>query len=387
MWLPIVALLMAGQAAPEAGNTVSQVVVTGRLKDQPTDARVEVAGDEQGADRYAVSIWPATAYQTLMRGEVILGCLIDVHGLARWCRVEQEHPQGKGFGEAALQLRTTFKLDPKTGPDGKPVNAVMTIGLTFEPPKKEIYGTEGDRSAVSSIRGERAAAEMARIFKPKAGNPLAMRKVTMVDNPVWARAPDFADLAAGYPQAGAGIEGYAAVHCKVDRSGADAGELSHCQIIKEAPFDHGFAEAALGLARRFRLERASLAEAPRSGELWVDIPIRLPPPDSDELKAREVTAPTWLSGVDPEKAPKVFPPQAADQGVASGRGVARCTVGADGVLTACTPLAGEPEGLGFSEAAAKLSETLRMNLWSADAAPVVGGIVQVPIRLNLRASR
>jgi hypothetical protein len=385
MWLPFVAFLAAVQ--PAVPTTVSPVEVTAPLKDIPTDAKVEVAGDEQGADRYAVSIWPATAYQTLTQGQVILACLIDVHGLAEWCRVEHEHPAGKGFGKAALQLRPTFKIDPKTAADGKPVNAVMTIGLTFNPPKKELYGTQADRGAISSIRGERAAAEMARIFKPKAGNPLAMRKVTMVDNPVWIAAPDFDDLARAYPAGGGGIEGYAAVHCKVDRRGPDAGALSHCQIIKETPHDRGFAQAALGLARQFRLEPAALSRAPRSGELWVDIPIRLPPSQAAELRARTVNAPVWVSGIDPATAPKLFPPQAADQGITSGRGVARCTVEADGALSGCTPLAGAPDGVGFSEAAAKLSETLRMNLWSADAAPVIGGTVEVPIRLNLRASR
>ncbi len=48
------------------------------------------------------------------------------------------------------------------------------------------------------------------------------------------------------------------------------------------------------------------------------------------------------------------------------------------------PEAGDPDGLGFSEAAAKLASTMRMNLWSADGAPVEGGVVHIPIRLNLK---
>jgi hypothetical protein len=60
-------------------------------------------------------------------------------------------------------------------------------------------------------------------------------------------------------------------------------------------------------------------------------------------------------------------------------------VAADGALTQCAPEAAEPAGLGFSEAAAKLASTMKMNLWSTDGAPVEGGVVHIPIRLNLKA--
>ena len=68
------------------------------------------------------------------------------------------------------------------------------------------------------------------------------------------------------------------------------------------------------------------------------------------------------------------------------RGVARCTVGPDGAMSDCVPEPGEPDGLGFSEAAAKLASAMRMNLWSADGAPVQGGVVHIPIRLNLKGA-
>jgi hypothetical protein len=80
----------------------------------------------------------------------------------------------------------------------------------------------------------------------------------------------------------------------------------------------------------------------------------------------------------------VFPPEAAAQGLSSGRGVARCVVAVDGGLTDCTPEVGDPDGMGFSEAAAKLASTMKMNPWSADAAPVDGAVVRVAIRLNLK---
>jgi hypothetical protein len=33
----------------------------------------------------------------------------------------------------------------------------------------------------------------------------------------------------------------------------------------------------------------------------------------------------------------------------------------------------------------KLASAMRMNLWSADGAPVEGGVIHIPIRLNLKA--
>jgi hypothetical protein len=209
-----------------------------------------------------------------------------------------------------------------------------------------------------------------------------MRQVTMLDNPVWIAAATFDDLARAYPAKGDGVEGYAAAHCRVERSGARAGALRDCQIIKETPLDRGFGAAALGLAAKFRVAPTAAASAPNSTPVWVDVPIRMPPPA--ELADRTVMAPLWMAGLDPRATPHVFPPEAVASGLTTGRGVARCTVAADGTMTACAPETGEPDGLGFSEAAAKLATGMRMNLWSADAAPVEGGVVHIPIRLNLK---
>jgi hypothetical protein len=67
-------------------------------------------------------------------------------------------------------------------------------------------------------------------------------------------------------------------------------------------------------------------------------------------------------------------------GLASGRGVARCVVGAQGLLAGRVADPGAPDDLGFSDAAARLASGRRMSLWSADAAPVAGALVRVPIR-------
>jgi hypothetical protein len=173
------------------------------------------------------------------------------------------------------------------------------------------------------------------------------------------------------------VEGYAVAHCRV----ATTGELTECQITKEIPEKLGFKAAALNLSRKFRILPA-LALTPTPTPLWVDLPIRFPPPG--DVEQPTVKAPIWLVQFDPNNAPKVFPPEAAAQGLTTGVGVARCTVASDGSLTGCSPAPGDPDGLGFSEAAVTLASVMKMNLWSADAAPVAGAVALISIRLNLK---
>jgi TonB family protein len=384
MLAQILALMFVAAAPLEApATTVSPLTVKapppGKLP--PADAVVDVASDDESASGDFVAVWPALAYQTGAEGHVRLNCKVDTHGLAETCDVVSESPAGKGFGAAALELRPTFKLVPRKGADGQPVTALMTLNLSFVPPAKDLVGTQATSAAIRTTKdvdGLVAAQTSLR------GNPLAMRNVTMVDDPVWAAAPNFDDLAAAYPPTGGGVEGYVAAHCKVDRSGPKAGLLQQCGAIKEAPHGAGFAKAALSLAPKFRIAPEALARAPHGAELWVDVPIRLPP--RAVIVDRTIMAPIWVASFDPRATPKLFPPEAVAGGLTTGRGVARCEVAADGALTTCAPEPGDPDGLGFSEAAVKLASAMKMNLWSADAAPVIGGVIHIPIRLNLKTT-
>jgi hypothetical protein len=320
------------------------------------------------------AIWPSGMTHSGVDGHVILNCVVDVHGLAESCKVASETPAGKRLGRAALELRSTFKLTPALGADGQPVRAVMAIRILYKAPSQDFDNVQFQRAVRKGGFGT--------LDLPPTHNPIATRNEAMLDNPVWTTAATFDDLAAAYPAKGGGVEGYAAAHCRVERDGDKAGELRDCQIIKETPGELGFGKAALALASKFRAEPATLLVIPRREPLWVDIPMRLLPPSAEA--ERVIAAPRWLAGIDPRSAPKLFPPEAAAQGLTTGRGVARCTVGVDGALTGCAPEAGDPDGLGFSEAAAKLASGMKMNLWSADGSPVEGGVVHIPIRLNLK---
>jgi hypothetical protein len=364
-------LALAAAAVPPAeettppSRTLSPVTVSpipSQGPRPPADVKIDMGGSNDDDIAQPVVIWPAGAYQTRKDGRVVLRCDIDVHGLAQRCAVIFEAPAGHGFGHAAQEMRPTFKLPPTLGPDGQPVAAVKNISLFFKAP-------QGTFSMQDFFAGR----------ADTAGMPRNLRKVIELDDPVWVQAASFDDLAAAYPANGDGAEGYAVARCQVARSGV----VAACQTMKELPEGHGFGDAALRLAvAKFRISPQTANPFHRDPVL-VDVAIRFQPPGKLD---RTIMAPVWLAGIDPKATPQLFPPEAVASGLTTGRGIARCTVGPDGGMTACVPEPGEPDGLGFSEAAAKLASGMKMNLWGADAAPVVGGVVHIPIRLNLKGS-
>jgi TonB family protein len=361
----------APQGGPTAPTPVSPVTVEAQRpgKPPPVDATVNVAQGDDATGGIWASVWPADAYEERIPGHVVLRCNVDRYGLAEACQVVYEKPPGKGFGAAALQLRPTLKVKPATGPDG-PIDAVMNIGIDFDPPDPQ-YNFASSAAMPGQSEDANPGLDMM-------GNPAQRRAISMLNNPVWARTVSYDDVTRAYPAKAGGVEGYAVAHCEVD----SRGRLSGCQVIREDPEKRGFGQAALALASRF-LVAPEWAVAPRHAALWVDIPFRFPPPGA--AQARTVASPYWLTGFDPDAALKLYPPEAAAQGVTTGRGVARCTVTQDGRLTDCTPAPAEPEGLGFSEAAVKLASTMRMNPWSRDGAPVDGATILVAVTLNLSA--
>jgi TonB family protein len=365
------AAVMAGDpadTAPSAAVTVSPLVVKPKAPAKGT-VQMDTADDwiHKPDNATILSVWPAAAYQARVSGKAMLSCKVDAHGLAEECEVLSEYPKGLGFGKAALLLRPTFKLKPAIGPNG-PVTAMMNVPIEFNAEDNDNIQFQNPTNTVGSNLNARSISLN--------GTRPEMRAVTMLDHPIWAQAAGFDDVARAYPPNGGGVEGYAVAHCHVERSGA----LTGCEIRKEIPENHGFGKAAAGLGSKFRVTPDS-ARMPHKDPLWVDIPIRFPAPGA--AQGRTVDSPTWVAGFDPDKVLKLFPPEAAAQGVTTGRGVAQCVVAPDGSLTDCTPQAADPAGLGFSEAAVKLASGLRMNPWSADGGPVDGAVVNIPIRLNL----
>jgi TonB family protein len=382
----LLAILAEDPPAPAPPRTeVSPLVVTAPPKTAPpaADATVVVGSDQDNLQSQGVSIWPTAAREAGLSGRVILRCKVDVHGLAESCAIAYESPPGRGFGGAALALRPLLKLTPRTGPDG-PTEATMNIAINFDRQEtqsnlREVMARAAGPGGVPPESGGALAREGVGETNARDlvvyHNPVATRRVTMMDSAAWVQAPTFEDLAAAYPSEGAGLEGYAVAHCKAERTGV----LSRCAVAKEVPVGHGFGKAVLGLAPRFRISPEAMAQAPQGAPVEVDVPVRFP--SAAEAKDRTVRAPVWVAGADPQSQMRDFPTAVAKKD--SPGAVVQCRVGTGGALTACAIELTSPDGLDFDDAAVKLASRLKMNLWSAEAGPVEGGVVHLPVNLAL----
>jgi TonB family protein len=92
-----------------------------------------------------------------------------------------------------------------------------------------------------------------------------------------------------------------------------------------------------------------------------------------------VTDPDWIETPNGDDFATYFPPVAAMLSL-GGRVVMRCQVSTTGTLDDCTITNEAPAGLGFGEAALKISQYFRMKPMSVDGASVAGGKINIPIR-------
>ena len=372
-----------GPATPagDSATTVKPIVVEGsdRKGGPPPDATVLIPSDDTAGGGHWASVWPAGAYQAHISGHVILACDVDQYGLAERCDVASETPVGRGFGAAALELRPTFKLKPPVGSDGPPTT-LMRIAVEFKAPETQVdFGRGRDGGPVGERAGVPGRPQEMTADMTDWRNPLVRRPVAMLNNPVWTKTVGYDDVLRAYPAKAAGVEGYAVAHCEVRSSGS----LAQCQIIKEDPENLGFGKAAVKLASQFQVS-SEWVKAPGHADVWTDIPIRFP--GAGAAGNRTVASPYWVSGFDPDQTLKLFPPEAAAQGVTHGRGVAKCVVEKDGTLADCSPVDAESDGAGFSEVAVRLASTMRMNPWTVDGQPVDGAVVRLGVQLKLRAN-
>lgn len=386
--LAMAGLLAGGAVAapPPTGREVSPVLVSPRVKDAPpADVTVQIGSNGDVVRGQDISIWPAAARAAGLGGLVTLNCRIDTHGLAETCRVIFETPLGKGFGGAALALRPTLKVEPRKDADGAPVDADMNIAVRFGAPEYQSNLQDVEQARSPSV-GQFASDPAFDVGHHEinggqvevAHNPVAMRPVTFLTEPAWAAAPDYQAWASAYPAAGGGVEGYAVAHCRVEKTGV----LTRCVVAKELPVSHGFGKAAVALASQFQASPQAMAAAPRGAPIEVDVPIRFPPPA--EAKDRVVRAPLWIAGHDPQTLMQAFPVKIRPN---SPGAIVKCEVGFDGGLTGCAIEMTSPDGLDFDDAAVKLASGLKMNLWSAEAGPVLGGEVHIPVRADLAVGR
>ncbi|HSK38221.1 MAG TPA: energy transducer TonB, partial [Arenibaculum sp.] len=275
-----------------------------------------------------------------LSGEATVQGTISPQGTLEGCEVTWENPPGMGFGNAALLLTPSFLLKPGLR-DGKPVSTSVSIPISFK--------TDG------SFSGDR---------------------LEMISNPLWAAAPSFADMAAAWPSKAKAAFGHVSMRCGITPEGG----LRSCDVLTETPGMQGFGKAAMALAPKFRLLINGTLE-PKLAKAEINLPIRFTNPAA--AGPRVITKPKWITTIDPEKVVSIFPYEAAEAGVKSGRGVADCLVAPNGKLVDCKAAPATPEGLGFSEAAVQVASIMIMNPWSDGGGPVDGVRLRLPVSFNL----
>ena len=79
----------------------------------------------------------------------------------------------------------------------------------------------------------------------------APKKPVIVTNPSWARIPSREEIQAAYPTKALmmGRSGRVVMRCETQIDGT----LKDCAILSETPTSYGFGDAALSLARRFKM--------------------------------------------------------------------------------------------------------------------------------------
>ncbi|HEY2483381.1 MAG TPA: TonB family protein, partial [Caulobacteraceae bacterium] len=278
--------------------------------------------------------YPRGAAAVGLSGRVVLHCQVVPDGRLERCVLAREFPTGAGFGVAALSLAHFFRVDPKSEATRRG-DLDLPIGFATQ--------TNEDEQLVTGP---------------------------------WLAAPSFADTGAAYPDIGGGVAGQVFLHCALERDGS----VRSCRSRFARPPDREFDAAALKLSHEFRM--LVDPRIMRSGQsMATNVLLSMAAPYSDDAKNRRIIDPLWLAVPDAAALARFYPPPAAAKGVASGVGATDCTVAADGSLQGCHPFGdGEPPGLGFSLAAAKVAATLRMSPWTNAGGPVDGARVRLPIR-------
>lgn len=212
------------------------------------------------------------------------------------------------------------------------------------------------------------------------GGAAAGAAPTIITMPDWAEKPTGQDLAAVYPPEAlkAGLGGRATLDCVTTAEGL----LTNCRVEGEDPPGAGFGAAVLALSTRFKMRPMTKDGHPiGGGKVRIPIVFR-PAPAAASAPETVLQRPHWVQKPTGHDLALVYPKGAAAHGQ-EGRAFIRCSITAEGRLTACTVPEETPPGMGFGEAALKLAPLFRMEGLSQEGRSVAGGTVMIPIVFRL----
>jgi TonB family protein len=239
----------------------------------------------------------------------------------------------------------------------------------------------GPKEPISTPRSATPAHRVSVAYAPGNGSasPLILQ-------PDWVAKPSAEDVARVYPKADQDrLGGTAALDCRF----AEDGHLSACRVAAETPPGDGFGAAALKLAALFRAKPTSRDGVAVAGGA-VRIPIRFISPDrpaSGLVDATTViTHPVWLEKPGPADIARLYPPQAARQGLEA-RVTMRCLVDPDGHLAECgvaRPADGAAPlprdiAMDFGTATLQLAKRFRMAAKTSDGTATAGAVINIPV--------
>ncbi|KRA61856.1 hypothetical protein ASD79_07055 [Caulobacter sp. Root655] len=291
-----------------------------------------------------MGVYPVAArHRPPTTAKATITCKVNEEGFLRDCKPVFEAPENMGFGAAALQLSTLFRMKPKIR-NGKPVETEVTIPIIW-----------------SGFQNFPAPSGQAN---------------SLVLDPPWTSTPSSTQVRAAWPADAKGATtGQVALRCELNK----AGGLTSCEVLSEIPAGKGFGKAARSLAPAFQVAFAP-DQAKTLGSYTVDVPFHFRDPAGPDT--RKITTPKWTRTMTAEGMALAYPQAAVKAGVKTGLGIVACVVDVRGQLTDCQVRREDPVGLDFGAAAIEAVKLMAMNPWSKEGEPLDGLPIAVPVRFN-----